>query len=118
MQSLWREAMLRALSSPSITRRPQSAYCTRSFQRLSQPEKTKATAIRDDTKVLQARIPNWKLEKSGVKRWGESSEAELHRVSRFSAQVGSYQGEGRRSGHRHQRTHRRDQPVRGQQNCG
>jgi NitT/TauT family transport system substrate-binding protein len=25
--------------------------------------------------VLQARIPNWKLEKGGVKRWGENSEA-------------------------------------------
>jgi NitT/TauT family transport system substrate-binding protein len=25
--------------------------------------------------VLQARIVNWKLEKAGVKKWGESSEA-------------------------------------------
>ena len=37
--------------------------------------KDEATAIRDDTEVLQARIQNWKLEKAGVKRWGESSEA-------------------------------------------
>ena len=37
--------------------------------------KDEATAILDDVKVLQARIPNWELEKSGVKRWGESSEA-------------------------------------------
>ena len=29
--------------------------------------KDEATAIRDDVKVLQARIPNWELEKSGVK---------------------------------------------------
>jgi len=36
--------------------------------------KDEATAVRDDTRVLQARIPNWTLEKSGVKRWGESSE--------------------------------------------
>jgi NitT/TauT family transport system substrate-binding protein len=37
--------------------------------------KDEATAVRDDTRVLQARIPNWTLEKGGVKRWGESSEA-------------------------------------------
>jgi NitT/TauT family transport system substrate-binding protein len=37
--------------------------------------KDEATAIRDDVKVLQARIANWKLEKAGVKRWGENSEA-------------------------------------------
>jgi len=37
--------------------------------------KDEATAIRDDVKVLQARIPNWRLEKSGVSRWGQSSEA-------------------------------------------
>ncbi len=37
--------------------------------------KDEATAVRDDVKVLQARIVNWKLEKAGVKRWGENSEA-------------------------------------------
>ena len=37
--------------------------------------KDEAAAVSDDTRVLQARIPNWKLEKGGVKRWGESSEA-------------------------------------------
>ncbi len=37
--------------------------------------KDEATAIRDDVKVLQARIANWRLEKAGVKRWGENSEA-------------------------------------------
>jgi len=36
--------------------------------------KDEATAVRDDVRVLQARIPTWSLEKSGVKRWGESSE--------------------------------------------
>ncbi len=36
--------------------------------------KDEATAIRDDVKVLQARIVNWKLDKAGVKRWGENSE--------------------------------------------
>jgi NitT/TauT family transport system substrate-binding protein len=37
--------------------------------------KDEATAIRDDTKVLQARALNWKLDKAGVRRWGENSEA-------------------------------------------
>ncbi len=44
------------------------------FPELKPTGKDEATAIRDDTKVLQARIANWKLEKAGVKRWGESSE--------------------------------------------
>src|ERR1044071_9093098 len=33
--------------------------------------KDEATAIRDDVRVLQARIVNWKLDKAGVTRWGE-----------------------------------------------
>jgi NitT/TauT family transport system substrate-binding protein len=37
--------------------------------------KDEATAVQDDMKVLQVRIPKWKLERGGVKRWGESSEA-------------------------------------------
>lgn len=37
--------------------------------------KDEATAVRDDTRVLEARIQNWKLEKAGVVRWGENSEA-------------------------------------------
>lgn len=37
--------------------------------------KDETTAVRDDTKVLEARIQNWKLDKAGVKRWGENSEA-------------------------------------------
>ena len=32
-----------------------------------------AEAIRDNVKVLQARIQNWKLERSGARRWGENS---------------------------------------------
>jgi NitT/TauT family transport system substrate-binding protein len=36
--------------------------------------KDEATAIHDDVRVLQARIVNWKLDKAGVKRWGENSE--------------------------------------------
>jgi len=37
--------------------------------------KDEATALRDDIKILQARIPKWKLERGGVKRWGENPEA-------------------------------------------
>jgi len=37
--------------------------------------KDEPTAIRDDVRVLGARIVNWKLDKAGVKRWGESAEA-------------------------------------------
>ena len=36
--------------------------------------KEEALALRDDVKVLEARIPNWMLEKGGVSKWGESSE--------------------------------------------
>ena len=36
--------------------------------------KDEATAVREDTKVLEARIPHWRLEPAGVTRWGESSE--------------------------------------------
>jgi NitT/TauT family transport system substrate-binding protein len=33
-----------------------------------------ATALRDDTRTLEARIRNWKLEAGGVTKWGENSE--------------------------------------------
>jgi NitT/TauT family transport system substrate-binding protein len=36
--------------------------------------KDEATAVRDDVKVLSARMEHWKLEPAGVKRWGENSE--------------------------------------------
>jgi NitT/TauT family transport system substrate-binding protein len=36
--------------------------------------KDEATAIRDDVKVLSARMEHWKLEPAGVKKWGENSE--------------------------------------------
>lgn len=36
--------------------------------------KDEATAVRDDVKVLQARMPHFLLEPAGVRRWGESSE--------------------------------------------
>ncbi|HZP36003.1 MAG TPA: ABC transporter substrate-binding protein, partial [Methylomirabilota bacterium] len=37
--------------------------------------KDEATAVREDMRVLEARMPHYKLEPAGVKRWGESSEA-------------------------------------------
>jgi len=45
--------------------------------------KDEATALRDDTKVLQARAQNWRLEKGGVKRWGENSEANYQAYADF-----------------------------------
>jgi NitT/TauT family transport system substrate-binding protein len=36
--------------------------------------KDEATAVREDLKVLEARMPHFRLEPAGVKRWGESSE--------------------------------------------
>jgi len=36
--------------------------------------KDEPTALRDDVNVLRARIRNWKLDKGGVSKWGESSE--------------------------------------------
>jgi len=50
--------------------------------------KDEATAIRDDVKVLQARIVNWKLEKAGVKRWGENSEANYAAYTDFMLKWG------------------------------
>jgi NitT/TauT family transport system substrate-binding protein len=37
--------------------------------------KDEATALKDDIKTLQARAENWRLEKAGVTRWGESAAA-------------------------------------------
>jgi NitT/TauT family transport system substrate-binding protein len=36
--------------------------------------KDDATAVREDLKVLEARMPHYRLEPAGVKRWGENSE--------------------------------------------
>jgi NitT/TauT family transport system substrate-binding protein len=36
--------------------------------------KDEATAVRDDVKVLEARMPHWLLEPAGVTKWGESSD--------------------------------------------
>lgn len=44
------------------------------FPQTKSTGKDEATALRDDVKTLGARAANWHLEKSGVSRWGESSE--------------------------------------------
>ncbi len=50
--------------------------------------KDEATAIRDDVKVLEARIQNWRLDKAGVKRWGENSEANYAAYADFMLKWG------------------------------
>src|SRR5215470_5379878 len=50
--------------------------------------KDEAAAIRDDVKVLQARVANWKLDKSGVKKWGENSEANYAAYTDFMLKWG------------------------------
>ena len=45
--------------------------------------KDAATALADDSKTLQARAANWKLDKAGVARWGESSEANYAAYAEF-----------------------------------
>ena len=50
--------------------------------------KDEATAIRDDMKVLEARAVNWRLEKAGVKRWGESAEANYAAYADFMLKWG------------------------------
>jgi NitT/TauT family transport system substrate-binding protein len=38
--------------------------------------------------VLQARAQNWRLEKAGVKRWGENSEANYQAYADFMLKTG------------------------------
>ena len=45
--------------------------------------KDEATAVRDDVKVLQARMPHWRLEPAGVKQWGENSEVNYRDYADF-----------------------------------
>ena len=45
--------------------------------------KDEATALADDIKTLQARAANWKLDKAGVAKWGESSEANYAAYAEF-----------------------------------
>ncbi len=50
--------------------------------------KDEATAIRDDVRVISARIVNWKLDKAGVKLWGENSEANYGAYADFMQKYG------------------------------
>lgn len=50
--------------------------------------KDEATAVRDDVKVLGARMEHWKLEPAGVKRWGENSEANYRDYADFMLKWG------------------------------
>jgi NitT/TauT family transport system substrate-binding protein len=45
--------------------------------------KDEATAVREDVHVLRARIPQLKLEPAGVRRWGETNEANLRTYMDF-----------------------------------
>jgi len=50
--------------------------------------KDEATALRDDARVLQARAQNWRLDKAGVRRWGENSEANYGAYAEFMLRTG------------------------------
>jgi NitT/TauT family transport system substrate-binding protein len=50
--------------------------------------KDEATALQDDVNVLKARIVNWKLDKAGVKKWGENSEANYEAYAEFMQKWG------------------------------
>jgi len=51
-----------------------------------------ATAIREGTKTLEARIQNWRLEKAGVSKWGESSLAHYSAYADFMDKWGITKG--------------------------
>ena len=74
--------------------------------------KDEATALRDDTKVLQARAQNWRLEKAGVRRWGENSEANYGAYADFMLKTGIIKQAVTVPELDHQRADRRDQPLR------
>ncbi|MBV8653070.1 MAG: ABC transporter substrate-binding protein [Alphaproteobacteria bacterium] len=50
--------------------------------------KDEATALSDDVKALLARAESWKLENAGVKRWGESNEANYAAYNDFMLKWG------------------------------
>ncbi|MEX3980520.1 hypothetical protein AB4Y45_16260 [Paraburkholderia sp. EG287A] len=45
-------------------------------------------ALRQGVNTLEARIPNWKLDKSGVSKWGESSEGNYAAYTDFMQKWG------------------------------
>jgi len=50
--------------------------------------KDEATAVRDDVKVLGARMEHWKLAPAGVKQWGENSVANYRDYAAFMLKWG------------------------------
>jgi len=50
--------------------------------------KDEATALRDDVKTLEARAVNWRMTKSGAKRWGENVEANFDAYLAFLLKYG------------------------------
>jgi NitT/TauT family transport system substrate-binding protein len=60
-----------ALANPEATVR----MVYEAFPQTKPTGKDEATAVRDDVKVLEARMQHWKLGPAGVKKWGENSEA-------------------------------------------
>ena len=60
-----------ALANPEATVR----MVYEAFPQTRPTGKDEATAVRDDVKVLEARMQHWKLAPAGVKQWGENSEA-------------------------------------------
>jgi NitT/TauT family transport system substrate-binding protein len=53
------------------------------FPQTKSTGKSEEQALKDDMKTLEARIPNWKLEKAGVTSWGENSEANYQAYLEF-----------------------------------
>jgi NitT/TauT family transport system substrate-binding protein len=49
---------------------------------------TEATALQDDMRTLQARMPNWQLQAGGVTRWGESALANYDAYIAFLVKSG------------------------------
>jgi NitT/TauT family transport system substrate-binding protein len=60
-----------ALANPEATVR----MVYEAFPQTKPTGKDEATAVRDDVKVLEARMQHWKPGPAGVKQWGENSEA-------------------------------------------
>ena len=50
------------------------------FPQTRPPGEDEATALADDIKTLQARAPNWKLDKAGVAEMGREFRGELRRL--------------------------------------
>jgi hypothetical protein len=74
--AVW-ELLVRALSIPAYILPRPTAIFTALYRGMVSTLYIEhiATALRDGTKTLEARIKNWRLEAGGVTKWGENSEA-------------------------------------------